>query len=87
MREGKEIYFLNAENKPVKVKDIEKQAYQGMIYDVECNITDSGGTNMWGIYFPPSYVLENTTFNITATIDMSSWQEGNYSTTCRSRDI
>jgi hypothetical protein len=57
------------------------------IYDVECNITDSGGTQKWGIYFPQSYVLENTTFNITTNVDTSSWAEGNYSVTCRYRDI
>jgi hypothetical protein len=34
-----------------------------------------------------SKVLSNTSFNITATVDMSSWTEGNYTTTCRARDI
>lgn len=34
-----------------------------------------------------SKVLSNTTFNITATVDMSGWAEGNYTTTCRVRDI
>ncbi len=41
---------------------------------------------MWGVYVPQSKVLSNTTFNITDTIDVSSWAEGNYSMTCRLRD-
>ena len=32
---GKEIYFLNAENKPIRVKSITKQAYDGKIYGVD----------------------------------------------------
>ena len=33
--DGKEIYFLNSENKPVKVKSISKENYSGKIYDVD----------------------------------------------------
>ncbi|MFH0831354.1 MAG: LamG domain-containing protein [archaeon] len=57
------------------------------LYDVVCNITSSGGTNMWGVYLPPSYMLSNTSMNITDTIDVSSWNEGNYSMSCKVRDI
>jgi len=32
---GKEIYFLNSENKPIKVKSITKVPYSGKIYDVD----------------------------------------------------
>ena len=32
---GKDVYFLNSENKPVKVKSITKQDYSGKIYDVD----------------------------------------------------
>jgi hypothetical protein len=32
---GKEIYFLNSENKPVKINSIEKIDYEGKIYDVD----------------------------------------------------
>ena len=35
---------------------------------------------------PTSKVLSNTTFNITETIDVSGWAEGNYSMTCNVRD-
>ncbi len=33
--EGEELYFLDSENKPVKVKSITKQPYKGRIYDVD----------------------------------------------------
>ncbi len=32
---GEYIYFLNSENKPIKVKSIEKVSYSGKIYDVD----------------------------------------------------
>jgi len=32
---NKNVYFLNSENKPIKVKSITKQAYNGKIYDVD----------------------------------------------------
>ena len=35
LNSGKEIYFLNSENKPVKVNNIEKVQYSGKIYDVD----------------------------------------------------
>ncbi len=35
LQEGKEIYFLNSNNEPVKVESIEKVAYSGKIYDVD----------------------------------------------------
>ena len=41
---------------------------------------------MWGRYYGPTYVLSNTTWNITEAVDVSSWGEGNYSMTCRMRD-
>jgi len=56
------------------------------LYDVECNISHSNGSNMWGRYYGPTYVLSNTTWNITEAVDVSSWGEGNYSMTCRMRD-
>ena len=33
--QGKDIYFLDSENRPIKVLSIEKQPYQGKIYDVD----------------------------------------------------
>ncbi len=35
INEGKEVYFLDSENKPIKVKSIEKEDYKGKIYDVD----------------------------------------------------
>ena len=32
---GKEVYFLNSENKPIKIKSISKVSYSGKIYDVD----------------------------------------------------
>ncbi|MDP3026076.1 MAG: LamG-like jellyroll fold domain-containing protein, partial [Nanoarchaeota archaeon] len=32
---GKEVYFLDSENNPIKVKSITKQEYNGKIYDVD----------------------------------------------------
>ncbi|MFH0711811.1 MAG: LamG-like jellyroll fold domain-containing protein, partial [archaeon] len=32
---GKEVYFLDSENKPIKVKSITKEKYNGKIYDVD----------------------------------------------------
>ena len=35
IQEGKEIYFLDGNNKPIKVKSITKEDYTGRIYDVD----------------------------------------------------
>ena len=52
IQEGKEVYFLDAENKPVKVKSITKKNYQGKIYILNNIILvrmDSDGSVFWGI--------------------------------------
>lgn len=56
------------------------------LYDVECNVTHSNGSNMWGRHIGTDRVLSNTSFNITEDVDVSAWPEGNYSMTCRYRD-
>ncbi|MFH1585225.1 MAG: LamG-like jellyroll fold domain-containing protein [archaeon] len=35
INQGKEVYFLDSENKPVRVKSITKEDYEGKIYDVD----------------------------------------------------
>jgi len=35
INEGKQLYFLNSENQPIKIRSITKQAYNGKIYDVD----------------------------------------------------
>ena len=41
-QEGKEIYFLNSENKPIKVKSITKVLYSDKIYDGDVDLVDLG---------------------------------------------
>ncbi|MFH0831309.1 MAG: hypothetical protein V1886_00365, partial [archaeon] len=57
------------------------------LYEVRCNITDSGITNIWDKYVPPSIILQNTTYSMDENIDLSAWQEGNYSVNCAYRDV
>jgi len=49
---GEEIYFLNAENKPLKIKSITKENYNGKIYDVDVEndivlVKRNNGTALW----------------------------------------
>jgi len=35
IQEGKDVYFLDGNNEPVKVKSMTKENYKGKIYDVD----------------------------------------------------
>jgi len=89
--DGKELFFLDQNLSPVKVKSIKKLAYSGKIYDVTVDnhiiLVKRSGTPVWS---GNSYNLVNSTTNTTNgtyTVILAVPSDGVYNITATAYDL